>query len=300
LRGGKYSGANHRQQHSHNHDRRVIIPGMNLQTLQTLLIDGDGVLWHADRPMPSLNRFFDTLTQRGIDWALLTNNASNTLDAYVDKLARFGVHATRQQVFSSASVTATYLTKHFERPAAVYVVGSPGLKHTLSEAGFSVFDGAELPDAPVVAVVGSIDFDLSYDKLKVATLLIRSGLPFIGTNPDRTFPTPSGLIPGTGSVLAALSAASGTQPLITGKPRQPIFDEAISRLNADRRTTAMLGDRLETDILGGKEAGIGTILVLSGVTSEEDAASSEIQPDLVFPSIDELADELIRVAASDR
>jgi 4-nitrophenyl phosphatase len=278
---------------THNIRERVIIPGMDIHTIQTLLIDGDGVLWQADQPMPGLNRFFDTLAQRGIDWALLTNNATRTLDEYVDKLARFGIRASRQQIFSTASVTAAYLTQHFEQPAALYVVGSPGLKHTLSEAGFRVFDGPELPDTPVAAVVGSIDFELSYDKLKVAALLIRRGLPFIGTNPDQTFPTPSGLFPGAGSVLAALAAASDRQPQIMGKPRQIIFDEAISWFNADRRTTAMLGDRLETDILGGQEAGIGTILVLSGVTTREKAASDGVQPDLVFPSIAELADELM-------
>jgi 4-nitrophenyl phosphatase len=273
---------------------RAIIPGMDLHTLQTLLIDGDGVLWYADQPIPGLSHFFDTLARRNIDWALLTNNSLLTLDEYVDRLAGFGVHATRQQVFTSASVTASYLARRFEPPAALYVVGSPSLKRTLSDAGFKVFDGVELPDTPVVAVVGSIDFDLTYDKLKIATILIRSGLPFIGTNPDRTFPTPQGLIPGTGTVLAALETASYVKPLMMGKPHPAIYDEAIRGFNADRSTTAILGDRLETDIVGGKEAGIGTILVLSGVTSKESAASSEVQPDLIFPSIVELADELLK------
>jgi 4-nitrophenyl phosphatase len=267
---------------------------MDLHTLQTLLIDGDGVLWYAAQPIPGLSHFFDTLARRHIDWALLTNNSLLTVDEYVERLAGFGVHATREQIFTSASVTASYLARRFEPPAALYVVGSPSLKRTLSDAGFKVFDGIEPPDTPVVAVVGSIDFDLTYDKLKVATTLIRSGLPFIGTNPDRTFPTPQGLIPGSGTVITALETASYVEPLMMGKPHLGIFDEAIRWFNADRSTTAILGDRLETDIVGGKEAGIGTILVLSGVTSKESAASSDIQPDLVFPSIVELADELLK------
>ena len=273
---------------------------MELHTLQTLLIDGDGVLWHSEQPMPGLNRFFDTLTRLGVDWGLLTNNATRTLDEYVDKLARFGVRATRQQIFTSASVTAAYLVQHCPPPASLYVVGSPGLKRTLSEVGYSLFDGADLPSTPIDTVVGSIDFDLSYDKLKVATLLIRRGLPFVATNPDNTFPTPDGLVPGAGTVLAALAAASDIQPQVMGKPHQAIFDQAITHFNADRSTTAILGDRLETDIAGGKEAGIGTILVLSGVTSKEDAASREVQADLVFPTIAELTDALIQAKSGGR
>jgi 4-nitrophenyl phosphatase len=125
-------------------------------------------------------------------------------------------------------------------------------------------------------------------------LLIRRGAAFIGTNPDLTFPSERGLVPGNGAVLAALQAATGVAPLIIGKPQPEMILQAMARMNCTPENTAMIGDRLDTDILGGQRAGLTTILMLSGVTGREDLNRSAITPDYVFANLDELADALLR------
>ncbi|MBN1119843.1 MAG: HAD-IIA family hydrolase [Anaerolineae bacterium] len=265
---------------------------MNLKTLKTLLIDGDGVLYRGKEPVPGLGRFFDVLNDRGINWALLTNNATRTLDKHAAKLTGLGIETLEEQVFSSASVTATYLSEILEPGAEIYVVGEEGVLDTLAAAGFKVLTGEIEPVNNVAAVVGSIDREVTYSKVAIASRLIRRGAPFIGTNPDRTFPTPNGLYPGAGTILAAIAAASDQEPTIIGKPEKTIFEVAMKHFNAEESSTAMLGDRLETDILGGIRAGIGTIAVLSGVATTTQIEESDYKPDLVFDSIAELADEL--------
>ncbi|MBN1427215.1 MAG: HAD-IIA family hydrolase [Anaerolineae bacterium] len=269
---------------------------MNIKTLQTLLIDGDGVLWEADDPMPGLVNFFDVLERSGIAWALLTNNATRTTEAYVEKLRSFGVTARLDQIFTSGNVTAHYLRDLTPPAQSIYVIGQPDLKTTLQQAGFTLFDGEEEPE-PVDAVVAGIDRAFTYAKLRVAMRLIRNGAVYIATNPDTTFPTPQGLVPGAGSVIAAVTAAAGREPVWMGKPEPTMYQVAMKHFGADLSTTAILGDRMETDILGGQRLGMGTILVLSGITSREDLAASDIRPDYIFEGIAALADELEKVRA---
>jgi 4-nitrophenyl phosphatase len=270
---------------------------MNLQTIRTLLIDGDGVLWRANDPMPGLVHFFDVLAARGITWGLLTNNASLSVANYVEKLDGFGVMASPTQIFTSAVVAADTLREMCPPGAPVYVIGESGLKEAILAAGFMVYGGEEQPDE-AAAVVAGIDRSLTYDKLKVATRLIRGqGVPFIGTNPDKTFPTPHGLVPGAGSILAALAAASDREPLIVGKPAATMFRVAMQRLGGTPETTAMLGDRIETDIEGAQQMGLRTILVLSGVTTREETERSPVRPDSILDDVAALAAELEKGSA---
>lgn len=267
---------------------------MNITTLRTLLIDGDGVLWQADQPMPGLAHFFDVLKVRRIDWALLTNNATHTTASYVEKLRTFGVTVDPSQIFTSGNVAAHYLRELDPPTRSVYVVGQPDLKATLRQAGFSLFDGEEEPDH-VDAVVVGIDREISYGKLRVAMRLIRNGAAYIATNTDTTFPTPQGLVPGAGSIVAAVTAAAGREPIVMGKPEPAMYQVAMKHFGAVLSTTAILGDRIETDILGGVRLGMGTILVLSGVTGREDLTTSDIRPDCVFEDIAELAAALTEI-----
>lgn len=264
---------------------------MKLHTLKTLLIDGDGVLWRGNEPLPGLRRFFDVLAARGIQWALLTNNAMRTPDDYLEKFARFGIPADPQRIFTSATATAHYLRERFPAGTRMYVIGEVGLKQALTEAGFTVCDGEEQPEG-VAAVVAALDRRITFAKLTIATRLIRAGALFIAPNRDGSFPAADGITPGSGAIVAALVAASGVEPLVMGKPEVAIFHAAMRHLNAEPHTTAMLGDRLETDILGAQRVGIGAILVLSGVTDRATLEASAIKPDGVFESIAELADAL--------
>jgi 4-nitrophenyl phosphatase len=267
---------------------------MDLSTLRTLLVDGDGVLWRGDRALPGLHRFYEVLKLRGIRWALLTNNNTRTVGQYLDKLARLGVEADAGQVFSSSTVTADYLRKKYGSGTPVHAVGMSGVIETLLNAGFQVSTGEQMPGHAVSAVVAGMDRDFNYAKAEVATRLILGGAEFVATNTDGTYPTPEGLSPGTGWVIGALQGATGVRPTVIGKPEAAIFAAALEAMGAGKATTAMIGDRLETDILGAQRAGIATIGVLTGVTSAEQLASSAIQPDIVFQGIADLAEELAK------
>lgn len=254
----------------------------SLHDLSALIVDMDGVLWRGETPLPGFADFFAFLRRRGIPFVLATNNARKTPARYVARFARFGVPISEREVMTSSLATAEYLRTRYPPGTPVYVIGQEGIRQALTDAGFTLRDdGAE-------AVVVGLDFTLTYDKLRRATVLINRGAAFIGTNPDRTFPFEGGLAPGNGAILAALTAATGREPVIVGKPGRVMFDVALRRLDADPARTAMLGDRLETDIAGGRQAGLKTILLLSGVTRPEDVPASQWQPDWVFSGIDAL------------
>lgn len=265
---------------------------MDIKSLKTLLIDGDGVLWRSDEPIDGLNHLFDALAARGIDWALLTNNATQTPAHYLQKLAGFGVAVRQEQVITNGTVAARYLVDRYGPGAGVYVTGAPALVTMLRDAGLDAVSGDQPPAEPVAAVVVALDRDVSYARLTMATRLIRAGAAFIGTNPDKTIPLADGPAPGAGAFIAAIAAATDTSPVIIGKPEPAIFEAALRHFRADPATTAMLGDRLETDILGAQRLGLGTIAVLTGVATPEQIAQSSYKPDLVFDSIAELANEL--------
>lgn len=270
---------------------------MDLSIIRTLLIDGDGVLWRGDRPLPGLHHFYDVLKLRGICWALLTNNNTRTVGQYLDKLARLGIGADASQVFSSSTVTADYLRTKYGPGTPVHAVGMSGVIQTLLDAGFQVSTGEKMPAHSVTAVVAGMDRDFNYAKAEVATRLILGGAEFVATNTDGTYPTPEGLSPGTGWVIGALQGASGVKPTVIGKPETAIYTTALEALQADRVATAMIGDRLETDILGAQRASIATIGVLTGVTTAEQMASSAIKPDVIYQGIAELAEELEKASS---
>ena len=263
-----------------------VLKEFDLNDIEALVIDMDGVLWRGDTALPGLSGFFDFLQRRGINFILATNNASKTPGQFVEKLAGFGVTVGPEHILTSSLATAAYLKQEYQDGTNVYVVGQAGLRQALSNAGFTV-----LPDSsrPVEVVVVGIDFELTYESVKHAALLIRDGARFIGTNGDVTFPIEgSRFIPGTGSILALVQAATGVTPVTIGKPERFMFDLAMQQMGSTPEHTATLGDRLETDILGGQRAGLKTMMVLTGVDSEAAIAQKGIQPDLIFSGIDQL------------
>ena len=253
-----------------------------LRDVRALIADMDGVLWRGNTPLPGLAEFFDLLRGHSIPFRLATNNSSKTQAQYVEKLASMGVHVPPDVIFTSAVATAQYVAR-IAPGALVYAIGQDGLLQALADHGLRLSDGSQAD-----FVVGGWDHGLTFRKLSEAALLIRAGAQFIGTNPDRTWPSERGLLPGTGATLAYLEAATGVAPLIIGKPERTMFDTAAAAMGADPAHTAMLGDRLETDILGGRNAGLRTILVLSGVSDESALAASPVEPNWVFRSIQEL------------
>lgn len=253
-----------------------------LRRIRYLIIDMDGVLWRGDTPMPGLKAFFDLLRARHIGFVLATNNASKRPERYVERLARLGVTVDRDAILTSAQATAAFLAGREPEGTPVFVIGGEGLRSALSEAGF------RLTEEGARYVVVGWDPDLTWRKLARATLLIRAGAGFIGTNPDRTFPSEEGLVPGNGAQLAAIEAATGVSPLIIGKPKPWLYREAMRRMGATPHATAVIGDRLDTDIAGARRLGLPAILVLSGITQATDLARSALRPDLVCADIGEL------------
>jgi len=248
--------------------------------IHALILDMDGVLWRGDQPIGDLQCIFKALKDRGYKVALATNNATRTAEQYRQKLLGFGVEFDATHIVTSADATAHYLHHKFPQGGPIYVIGEEGLIHALQRFGFFPAE-----DGEVLAVVAGLDRKLTYEKLRKATLLIRKGIPFIGTNPDRTYPSPEGLVPGAGTVLAAIEAASDVKPIVIGKPYPTLFRVALERLEASPEETLVVGDRLDTDILGGQQVGMRTALVMSGVTSEDELKRWSPPPDLIAPSL---------------
>jgi len=250
-----------------------------LRNLHHLIIDMDGVLYRGKEAIPGTGTFLDFLREQGIGFVLATNNSTKTPTQYVNKLGEMGVAVRSDEILTSAQATAMYLLSIAPPGARIFVVGQDGLFAALREAGFALVE-----DQPEYVVAG-MDFSVCYERLAQATLHIRAGAPFIGTNADRTFPSERGIVPGAGALLALLETATGVTPTVIGKPGTAIVEQALAQLGACAAATGMLGDRLETDILAGQRAGLVTLLVLSGVTDAEILAGSEIQPDLVFRDV---------------
>lgn len=264
-----------------------------MQTIKNLILDMDGVLWRGETPMPGLAEFFATLRRKNINFVLATNNATKTAVMYTEKLARFGVHIPPEQILTSAETTAVYLSERYEGGTAVYVIGEQGLHDALTAKGFQIVTPEQAQNgttAPLVVV--GFNRHVTYSELAMGSLLVHKGAAFIGTNPDPSFPSELGPLPGAGSLLAVIETATGVKPLIMGKPQPIIFQAAVKRLGGALADTAMVGDRLTTDIAGGQAAGLATILLLSGVTGREQVQNSPIQPDYVFADITDLASHL--------
>jgi 4-nitrophenyl phosphatase len=261
----------------------------SFSNIRALIIDMDGVLWHGNQAIAGLTDFFQTLRGLNLRFILATNNASHTPQQYVQKLADMGVTVDVEEIMTSAMATAMYLAEQMN-PAEtrVFVVGEDGATQALLEQGFTLtglyeINGETSKGADVV-VCGK-DHTINWDKLATATLNIRAGAKFIGTNGDNTLPTELGLIHGNGAILAALQTATGVSPTIIGKPEPIMYQQAIARLGADLAETIAIGDKLETDILGAVRTGIRSLMVLTGVSTEADLKTSEYQPTWVMQDI---------------
>ena len=251
-----------------------------LLKIRNLIIDMDGVLYRLNTPLPGAAEFLRFLQQAGKRFILVTNNSTLTPGQYVDKLASMGIASSEECILTSGEATAQYLAGIAPAGTRVYVIGEHGIRAALEKHGF-VLAG----DTQVAYVVCGLDRQVTYDKLRIATLAIRAGARFIGTNPDPTLPTEEGLIPGARALQAALEVATGTAPLIIGKPEPAMLQLALQKLEARPETTAIIGDGLQTDIPGGQRLGLTTILLMSGVTSAEQLARSALQPDLIYADI---------------
>ena len=251
-----------------------------------MILDMDGVLWRGTEPIGNLEKVFRKIREMRLPTILATNNSTRTPTQYLDRLNKYGVELESWQILTSSQVASAYLADLFPGGGPVYIIGEEGLVSALGENGFfHQYEGA-------LAVVAGMDRSITYEKLSQACLLVRGGARFIGTNSDRTFPTPAGLVPGAGSLLAALETATDTPPHIVGKPEADIFLDALKRLDCSPEHSLVVGDRLETDIAGGQHLGCPTALVLSGVTNAIQVRQWNPSPSFIFEDLTSLVDWL--------
>ena len=246
----------------------------------------DGVLWRGDAPIGDLPVIFTRIRASGLKVAFATNNGSRTPDQYVERLAVFGVKAESWQVVTSSLALAHLLSVKFPSGGPVFAIGGEGVMSALREKGFEPLPVEKAENAQ--AVVMGLDREINFSKMAEATLLVRRGLPFYATNPDKTFPTPRGEIPGAGAWVAVIITATDVMPIFTGKPEPYLIDLAREGLGSTKGETLVVGDRLETDIAGGQAAGCACALVLSGIAKRQDGEAWRPEIQIIANDLAEL------------
>ena len=251
--------------------------------IQGVLLDLDGTVYHGSEAVPGAIDFIERLGPRGVRHLFVTNRSSRSPRVVCDQLRGYGVPCEPHQVLTTAEATADWLGAG----RTVYCIGEQGLTEALGAGGCRLTPG-EMPDDVVVG----LDTQLTYAKLATATRAIRAGARFIGTNPDKMINTEHGIAPGTGAALAALTAATGVEPIVIGKPEPILIDVALRRLGLPRETVVMIGDNLETDIAGGDRAGLRTAWILTGVSDARDLRAEDPQPTWIARDYPELEAQL--------
>jgi NagD protein len=258
---------------------------MTREPTRAWLMDMDGVLMRERHPIPGANRFVQRLRELGQRFLVITNNSLYTPRDLSARLNRSGLEVPEDAIWTSAVATAGFLSR--QRPGgAAFVIGEWGITTALHEVGYTLTDVD--PDYVVLGETRTY----SFERMTRAIRLIMAGARFIATNPDPTGPSPGGPLPATGSVAALISHASGVSPYVVGKPNPLMMRSALDTLGAHSGITTMIGDRMDTDVIAGIEAGMETILVLSGMTSPTEAERFAYRPSRIVDSVADLVDEL--------
>jgi 5'-nucleotidase len=253
--------------------------------IESWLMDMDGVLVREQTVVPGADRFIVRLRELGLPFLVLTNNSMYTPRDLAARLLAIGLEVPEERIWTSAMATARFLEN--QRPeGSAFVVGETGLTTALHAGGYTLTDRS-----PEYVVLGETR-TYSFEQISRAIRLVAAGARFIATNPDPVGPTPDGPLPATGSVAALISRATGVEPYFVGKPNPLMMREALNAIDAHSETSAMVGDRMDTDIVSGLEAGMHTVLVLTGITSRAEAERFPYRPSRIVDSIADLVDEL--------
>ena len=256
-----------------------------MRAIRSWLMDMDGVLVREEQAIPGADRFLQRLREREIPFLVLTNNSIYSPRDLVARLTASGLEVPEEAIWTSALATARFLSE--QRPGgSAYVIGESGLTTALHAAGYTLDDRA--PDYVVLGETRTY----SFERITRAIRLIGQGARFIATNPDPTGPSAAGPLPATGSVAALISRATGVEPYFVGKPNPLMMRSALNAIEAHSETSAMIGDRMDTDIVSGLEAGMETILVLTGVTGRAEAERFPFRASKIVDSVADLIDEI--------
>ncbi len=254
---------------------------MTRRPIESWLMDMDGVLIHEQAVIPGADRFVGRLRELERPFLVLTNNSMYTPRDLAARLAGIGLHLPEERIWTSAMATANFL--HSQRPeGSAFVAGEAGLTTALHAIGYTLTEHD--PDYVVLGETRTY----SFERISRAIRLVAAGARFIATNPDPTGPTPDGPLPATGSVAALVSRATGVEPYFVGKPNPLMMRSALNAIDAHSESSAMVGDRMDTDVVSGLEAGMHTVLVLTGITSRSDADRFPYRPSRIVDSIADL------------
>ncbi|MBC8569914.1 HAD-IIA family hydrolase [Oscillospiraceae bacterium NSJ-54] len=256
-----------------------------LENIRMFLLDMDGTFYLGNQIFPCSYAFVEKMKETGRDFLFLTNNSSKDRFAYREKLARMGFDVAPERIFTSGEATTLYLQDAFPGKR-VFLVGTDSLTREFEQAGIPLVE-----EDPELVVLG-FDTALTYDKLWKLCDFVRAGLPYIATHPDFNCPIETGYMPDIGATIAFVEASTGRRPKVIGKPHKEIVDAILQKVGLPREQIAMVGDRLYTDIAMGQNAGITSILVLSGETTLEDLKTSDVRPNFIFKDLGELAEHL--------
>ncbi|OYR75506.1 HAD family hydrolase [Halorubrum ezzemoulense] len=251
----------------------------------TWLLDMDGVLIHEEVALPGAKEFIGRLQEQDKEFLVLTNNSMYTRRDLSVRLADVGIDVPEERIWTSAVATAQFLSNQVP-DASAYVIGEAGLKTALHKVGYTLTD-----TDPDFVVLGE-SRTYSFQNITQAVQLIDQGARFVATNPDATGPSPEGPLPATGSVAALLTEATGQEPYFVGKPNPVMIRSGLNRIGAHSESTAMVGDRMDTDVVAGIEAGLTTYLVLTGSTSRDELTEFAYRPDDVVESVAELVETI--------
>jgi NagD protein len=258
---------------------------MTDRQIRSWLMDMDGVLVREEQALPGAAEFLGRLRELGIPFLVLTNNSMYTRRDLAARLRRSGLEVPEESIWTSALATARFLEA--QRPGgSAFAVGEAGLTTALHDGGYTLSD--QDPDYVVLGETRTY----SFDRITRAIRLVLDGARFIATNPDNIGPSPEGPLPATGSVSALVSRATGVTPYYVGKPNPLMMRSALNTLDAHSEDTAMIGDRMDTDIVAGLEAGLEAILVLTGVTARAEAERHPYRPSRIVESVADLIEEL--------
>ena len=258
----------------------------NLKNKKLFLLDMDGTIYEGARLFECVNEFLAHIESVGGQYVFITNNSSRSVKDYVIKLSKMGIKVTEDNFFTSSQATALYLNEHFEGKK-IYCMGTVSMIEEMKKFGVNITTEAD-EDTDCICV--GYDTELTYKKLWDVSYLLQTkkDIPYIATNPDRGCPTEFGLVPDCFAMCEAINYATGRRPLYIGKPDGFMVDYSVSRSPFTKEETVVIGDRLYTDIASGVNAGVDTICVLSGESTQEDIDNSEIKPTYVFEDIKEI------------
>lgn len=268
---------------------QCILKGGFHLAVRTFVFDLDGVVYRGNQPLPGAVDTIENLRRLGHQVYFFTNNSSRTRLDYLDKLTDMGITTDIEHIMTASHATALYLVEQGARGKSVYMIGREGVREALTSVGMRIIADPEVEKADYVVV--GIDHDFNFTKLMKAQQAILGGAVFIGTNPDLTFPCEDGRItPGNGAILASIQAATGIAPTVIGKPETPAMHEILELAHATPQGTIVVGDRLDTDILAGNRIGARTVLVLTGIATEEDVglAPQEMKPDMIVGTLPDM------------